>query len=165
MCCTVDTKTQQRPKGRRSEEETRHIPFLVQSLLLIVKEQNASCSFSNWSQACTEKMLLPGAQDPSTGVGGRGCCWKWWEHLDSWLCWLSLLTGNQELRKGRRLCVRPGCEGLAGRQRRCGQLRQHSCPGQRSQSVLTTPTTGSWRSSQLSFSASLPMLCPVLSKT
>lgn len=74
---------------------------------------------------------------------GRGCCWKWWEHLDSWLCWLSPLTGNQELRKGRRLCVYPGCEGLGGRQRRCGQLPQHSCPGQRSQSILTTPTTGS----------------------
>lgn len=72
MCCTVDAKTQQRPKGRRSEEETRHIPFLVQSLLLIAKEQGASCSFSNWCQACTEKMLLPGAQDPSTGVGGAG---------------------------------------------------------------------------------------------
>lgn len=29
-------------------------------------------SVSNWYHVCTEKMLLPGAQGPSTGVGGTG---------------------------------------------------------------------------------------------
>lgn len=118
-CYTVDAKTQQRPEGWRSEKETeKQLVPGAESAARCEGERSRTLVCPAGVTCALGRCISLEPEVPAQVWEGRGHGWKWWEHLDSWLCWLNPLTGNQVLLKGGGLCLCPGCEGLAGLQSR-----------------------------------------------